>query len=645
MISVNNLSVQFSGNYLFDSISFFLRQQERIGLVGKNGAGKTTLMRILNGDAEPESGTVSMSNDCKVGFLPQEIVFTGNDTIFDEALRAFEEALRLDKKIKKLTSAISNSHDYHSEEYLKMLDQLTEASEMFAISGGNTMIAETEKVLIGLGFERSDFTRHLTEFSGGWRMRVELAKILLRKPELLLLDEPTNHLDIESIQWLESFLKSQQGAVLVVSHDRAFLDSVTQRTIEISNGKIYDYKASYSDYVVLREERITLQQSQKQNQQKEIAQIERFVERFRYKATKSKQVQSRIKMLDKMDIIDIDGIDSSAIHFSFPPAPSSGKVVVECIDTIKKYGQKLVLDKLNFGIIKGEKIAFVGKNGMGKTTLAKMIIGQLEYDGALSLGYNVKIGYYAQNQAELLDPDKTVFETLDYIATGTIRTKLRSILGSFLFSGEDTEKKVKVLSGGEKSRLALATLLLSPVNLLVLDEPTNHLDMRSKDILKMALLKYDGTLIIVSHDRDFMQGLTSKVFEFRNHGIKEYLGDIYDFLDSRRIESLKHLELPKKKTPLVVVKESNTKESWEKKKQAEKGIKRINQQISKCEEEISELETDIKKQEDLLATPEIYADISLRNTAFSMYDVLQKRLKEKMLNWEKLHQELSIIET
>ncbi len=645
MISISNLSVQFSGNYLFDNISFFLRQQERIGLVGKNGAGKTTLMRILNGDSEPEAGNVSMSNDCKVGFLPQEIVFTGNDTIFDEALRAFEEALRLDKKIKKLTAAISISHDYHSDEYLKMLDQLTEASEMFAISGGNTMIAETEKVLLGLGFERSDFTRHLMEFSGGWRMRVELAKILLRKPELLLLDEPTNHLDIESIQWLETFLKSQQGAVLVVSHDRAFLDSVTQRTIEISNGKIYDYKASYSDYVVLREERITLQQSQKQNQQKEIAQIERFVERFRYKATKSKQVQSRIKMLDKMDIIDIDGIDSSAIHFSFPPAPSSGKVVVECIDTIKKYGQKLVLDKLNFGIVKGEKIAFVGKNGMGKTTLAKMIIGQLEYEGTLTLGYNVKIGYYAQNQAELLDPEKTVFETLDYIATGAIRTKLRSILGSFLFSGEDAEKKVKVLSGGEKSRLALATLLLSPVNLLVLDEPTNHLDMRSKDILKLALLKYDGTLIIVSHDRDFMQGLTSKVFEFRNHSIKEYLGDIYDFLNSRRIESLKQLELTKKKVAIVTVKESNTKESWEKKKQAEKGLKRINQQISKCEEEVSVLEIDIKKQEDLLASPEIYADISKRNEVFLKYEVLQKQLKEKMLSWEKLNKELSLIES
>ena len=489
------------------------------------------------------------------------------ETVLNEALRAFSEANQLEKSIRNITAEISSRTDFHSEKYLVLVQKLTEANERYMMIGGHTKLADTEKVLLGLGFERSDFDRKMNEFSGGWQMRVELAKILLRQPDLILLDEPTNHLDIESIQWLEEFLQTFPGSLVLVSHDRAFLDNVTKRTVEISMGKIFDYKVSYSEYVEQREERQGQQMAAFNNQQKQIESIEKFIERFRYKATKSRQVQSRIKMLDKMDKVEIDETDNSAIHFRFPPAPHSGKIIIEAQEAGKQYGTRQVLEHVSFTVVKNDRIAFVGRNGEGKTTLARMIIGQLEHSGMLKQGFNVNLGYYAQNQADLLDPEKTVFETIDYVAVGDMRPKVRNILGSFLFSGDAIDKKVKVLSGGEKSRLALAMLLLSPVNLLVLDEPTNHLDMRSKDILKMALLQYNGTLIVVSHDRDFLQGLTTRVFEFKNKGIRQHIGDIYDFLESRKMQSLKQLELnAKKKDTKAGEAKSSGKESWEKKK-------------------------------------------------------------------------------
>ena len=530
MISINKLSIHFTGTDLFNDVSFIIGDKDRIGLVGKNGAGKSTLLKILAGQQEPEKGDIVMTTDQTVGYLPQEMIPDSKKTVFDEALTAFTEALHLESQIKKLTNSISSRTDYETDSYMKLVHQLTDADERFRMIGGNTMQADTEKILLGLGFAKEDFVRLLTEFSSGWQMRVELAKILLKKPDTLLLDEPTNHLDIESIQWLEGFLINYQGAVVLVSHDRAFLDNVTTRTIEITLGKINDYKASYSEYVIQRAERRESQMNAYNNQQKEIEYIEKFVDRFRYKSTKARQVQSRIKLLDKMDIIEVEEMDKSAIHFKFPPAPHSGKVVVEANDLTKKYDEKIVLDKISFAVNKGEKIAFVGKNGEGKTTLSRVIVGEIPYIGEMKLGHQVIIGYFAQNQAAMLDGEKTVFETIDDVAVGDIRPKIRAILGGFLFGAEEIDKKVKVLSGGEKSRLALAKLLLTPVNLLVLDEPTNHLDMQSKDILKNALLQFEGTLIVVSHDRDFLQGLTDKVYEFKRRHIKEYIGDVYDFL-------------------------------------------------------------------------------------------------------------------
>ncbi|RLD53397.1 MAG: ABC transporter ATP-binding protein, partial [Bacteroidetes bacterium] len=506
MISINKLSIHFTGTDLFSDISFMINDRDRIGLTGKNGSGKTTLLNIIAGELRPQEGEIIIPNNTRLGYLPQEKTTESELTVYKEALNAFEEIHQLEQKIEKLSAEIAHRTDYESKEYDILIHKLSDANEHFQMIGGDTMEADTEKVLMGLGFKRSDFTRPVNEFSSGWQMRVELAKILLSKPDVVLLDEPTNHLDIESIQWLEEFLKTYPGAVVMVSHDRAFLDAVTKRTIEISNSKIYDYKAGYSAYIKMREERLGLQKALYTNQQKEIKEIEQFIERFRYKSTKAKQVQSRIKMLDKMEQIEIDDMDNSAIHFRFPPAPRSGKVVIGTEGLSKSYGDLDVLDLIELSIIKGDKVAFVGKNGEGKSTLSRIIVRDLDHTGELKYGHNTQIGYFAQNQGEFLDPNKTVFETLDDIATGDIRKRVRGILGAFLFSGETIDKKVKVLSGGEKSRLAIAKLLLEPVNLLVLDEPTNHLDMQSKDILKSALLQFDGTLIIVSHDRDFLQG-------------------------------------------------------------------------------------------------------------------------------------------
>ncbi|TVQ06801.1 MAG: ABC transporter ATP-binding protein, partial [Bacteroidetes bacterium] len=535
MFSINNLSVQFNGEFLFEEVSFIINKRDRVGLVGKNGAGKTTMMRIITRQMEPESGQVVVPSAASVGYLPQEMKLRSTKTVIDETFMAFSEANELEERIEKYTHEITEREDYDSESYQKLAEKLAWANERFALIGGVTQQARAEKVLLGLGFEHKDFKRSMSEFSGGWQMRVELAKILLQNPDLLLLDEPTNHLDIESIQWLEGFLQDYSGAVVLISHDRAFLDNISKRTVEISNGKIYDYKANYSNYEVLREERLEQEMAQFTNQQKEIAQIERFITRFRAKSTKAKQVQSRVKLLEKMDRVEVDNIDMSGIHFRFNQAPPSGKIVIEAENIGKKYGEKTVLNDLEFSVSRGEKLAFVGRNGEGKTTLSRIIIGELEHSGTLKLGHNVVLGYYAQNQTEMLDGEKTVFETLDDVAVGDVRPKIRNILGGFLFQGEDIDKKVKVLSGGEKSRLAIAKLLLSPVNLLVLDEPTNHLDMRSKDILKSALLQFEGTIILVSHDRDFLQGLSTRVFEFKNRKIKEFLGDIYDFIESRNI--------------------------------------------------------------------------------------------------------------
>ena len=635
MISINNLSVQFTGTNLFDNVTFNINDRDRIGLVGKNGAGKSTLLKIIAGLQQPETGTIIVAKDQTIGYLPQEMIPNSNRTIIDEALTAFEQIDTLEAELQNLTNEIANRTDYDSKEYELLLNRHHDVNEHILMLGGNNRQEQTEKILLGLGFVHSDFARSITEFSGGWQMRVELAKILLKHPDFILLDEPTNHLDIESIQWLENFLSTYTGAVILVSHDRTFLDNITKRTIEITAGKIYDYKANYSEYVVLMEERRSSQMSALTNQQREIAQIQSFIERFRYKATKAKQVQSRIKMLEKMDKVSIDEVSTESIHFQFPPAPHSGKVVVEAEHLCKAYGDKVILNDLNFIIPKGSKTAFVGKNGEGKSTLAKIIIGEInDYSGVFKLGHQVSIGYFAQNQAALLDGEKTVFDTIDQIAVGDIRPKIRNILGSFLFDEEAIDKKVKVLSGGEKARLALAKLLLTPCNLLILDEPTNHLDMNSKDILKNALLQYTGTLIVVSHDRDFLQGLTDSLYEFRNRAIKEFKGDIFEFLEYRKIENLKALEIEKKAvTEKATATVSQNKLNYEQAKQRERELRKLRGNVEKIEKEIEETEKEIAKKDEILsADPQsIVSDTNF----YSDYESLKAKLDTLIEEWEK----------
>lgn len=637
MFSANHITVQFGGNSLFEDVSFIINEKDRIGLVGKNGAGKTTLMRVFMGVIAPETGNVVIPSGRTVGYLPQEMPLTSSKAVMEETLTAFFEVNRVEEKIQKLSLEIQNREDYESESYLKLIHQLDEANHQFQVLGGHTRLADSEKVLLGLGFSTNDFQRPMASFSGGWQMRVELAKILLRRPALLLLDEPTNHLDIESIQWLESFLIPYPGAVMVISHDRAFLDNLCKRTIEISNKKIYDYKANYTEYVELRAERFEQELAAYTNQQKQIAQTEKFIERFRAKATKAKQVQSRVKLLEKIDRIEVDNIDNSAIHFRFPPAPQSGKLVVTAEGVCKTYPQKTVLKNLDFVINKGDRVAFVGKNGEGKTTLSRIILNLLDYEGKIILGHNVIPGYFAQNQTELLDGEKTVFETLDHIAVGDVRTRIRNILGGFLFGGDATEKKVKVLSGGEKTRLALAGLLLSPINLLVLDEPTNNLDMRSKDILKSALLQFDGTLIIVSHDRDFLQGLSNRVFEFKNQQVREYLGDIYDFIEARQLESLKDLESPALKQKSEKSQSaSENKEQWEKKKLIEKEARRLKTLIEKCESRHFELEKELEELSTKLSNPENPTETDYK-TLYEKHTRIKEEINKTTEEWESLH--------
>ena len=638
--------MQFTGDDLFSDINFMIREKDRIGLVGKNGAGKTTLIRLIAGLDQPYKGDVVMSDDVTIGYLPQEKFFNSSDegnklrTVLDEAMTAFEDYFQIERDLHKLNEQLSEREDYESAEYQRLCEKISHLNERLALMGGHSIEGEAEQILIGLGFEHDDMQRPMNEFSNGWQMRVELAKILLRKPKLLLLDEPTNHLDIESIQWLESFLKNYYGSILMVSHDRAFLDHITIRTIEISGAKIYDYKCSYTEFVERREERIDIQKAAFDNQQREIKDIEAFIERFRYKATKAKQVQSRVKQLQKMEQIQIDDRDKSAIHFKFPPAPHSGKVTLELSNVSKSYGEKQILENLNLLIPRGEKIAFVGRNGEGKSTLSKIIAGVLDYEGEIKLGHEVQIGYYAQNQQDMLDPEKTVFETLDDVATGDMRVKVKSLLGAFLFGGEAIEKKVKVLSGGEKARLSLAKMLLFPTNLLILDEPTNHLDMLSKDILKSALIQYDGTLIIVSHDRDFLQGLTNKVYEFKKPYIKEYIGDIYDFLEEKKLKELDDLN-KKQKTQSTENQISQSRINFELKKQNDREIKRIEREIKKIEEQIESVENDISEMDNVMSDPDSFPNINVDNNWYLTYAEKKDLLQNLMDQWETKQLELS----
>lgn len=638
MISINNLSVNFGGRDLLEEISFVVNDRDRIALVGRNGAGKSTMLKLIAGLQKPTSGDVSVPKGVKVGYLPQHMIHEDGLTVRQEAEKAFAYLFELQAEIESLGMAIAGRDDYESDEYLKLTERLAEATEKHHILGGSNFQGNIERTLLGLGFNRNDFERQTSEFSGGWRMRIELAKILLQKPDVLLLDEPTNHLDIESVCWLESFLKTCGAAVVLVSHDRAFLDNVTNRTIEISLGRIYDYKANYSHYVELRKERREQQIRAFENQQKQIADTEDFIERFRYKATKSVQVQSRIKMLDKIERIEVDMEDNSALHLKFPPAPHSGSVSVECKSLTKKYDEQIVLENLDMVIKRGEKVAFVGKNGEGKSTLVKCIMGQIPYEGELKLGHLVKIGYFAQNQASLLDENLTVFDTIDRVAVGEIRTRIKDILGAFMFGGEASEKKVKVLSGGERTRLAMIQLLLQPVNFLVLDEPTNHLDMLTKDVLKEAIKAFDGTVIVVSHDREFLDGLVEKTYEFTNHKAVEHLGGIYEFLKSKNFGELREIELsqsPTKSSSDDNKQPSDSKLSYEAQKEKQKKIRKAERAVEENEAKIADLEAKVAEIEDKLSAAD--ADHS---TLLPEYEKCKKRLDEAMYEWEILSDEL-----
>ena len=642
MISIDNLTVSFGGWTLFDEVSFLVNPKDRIGLVGKNGAGKTTLLRIITGEQQATSGAVTRNSDCTIGYLPQQMKVADTTTLIDETAKAFAEVLAIEAEIEQITTALAERDDYESAEYEQLMHRLDECNNRYHILGGDSREADIEKTLLGLGFRREDFDRPTSQFSGGWRMRIELAKLLLRRPSLFLLDEPTNHLDIESIQWLEEYLRNYNGAVLLISHDRAFLDNVTNRTIEISLGKIYDYKVPYSKYVVLRRERREQQMAAYENQQRMIEKTEEFIERFRYKPTKSNQVQSRIKQLERLERIEVDEEDLSTLNIKFPPAPRSGQIVAEVKEVGKSFGAKHVFSGANFVIERGEKIALVGRNGEGKTTLARMLVGELTpSEGSIRLGANVDVGYYAQNQEDLMDGDITVFDTLDRVAVGDIRTRLRDILGAFLFRGEDIDKKVKVLSGGERSRLAMARLMLSPHNLLIMDEPTNHMDMRSKDILKEALMRFDGTVIVVSHDREFLDGMVDKIYEFRDGGVKEYLGGIYYFLEKRKVESLAEIE--RKAAPTTTTKESTTassgKLSYEQKKEQEKQIRKLRKAVEAIEAELAEIESQITDYDARFASATEYNEADYR-----AYDELKNRYDRQMHEWEKASYELELIE-
>lgn len=641
MISINNLGVEFSAKPLFTDISFVINKTDKMALVGKNGAGKSTLLKILAGEQSPTSGSISKPNEVTIGYLPQQMKLADSTTLIEETRKAFNDILSINEEIERITIKLGEFDDYESEEYNNLLTRLDYLNERAAIEGSNNVDAEIERTLTGLGFTRSDFDRPTSEFSGGWRMRIELAKILLRRPDVLLLDEPTNHLDIESIQWLESFLQTKAKAVVLVSHDRAFLDNVTKRTLEISCGKAYDYKVNYSKFVELRKERVEQQMRAYENQQKQIADIEDFIERFRYKATKAVQVQSRIKQLEKIVPIEVDEVDRSHLNLKFPPAPRSGDFPLIVENVRKAYGNHEVFSNVEFTLRRGDKVAFVGKNGEGKSTLVKCIMNQIPYDGNLKIGHNVKIGYFAQNQAQLLDEYLTVFETIDNVAVGDMRTKVRDLLGAFMFVGEDIDKKVKVLSGGERTRLAMIKLLLEPVNFLILDEPTNHLDIKTKDILKNAIADFNGTVVVVSHDRYFLDGLVSKVYEFGGGKVRENLGGIYDFLHKKQIDSLAELNIVKPDTkpeaqpssPIETVEEKtqskpNAKLSYAEQKERQKMLSKAEKDVKKAEENIASLEKEQAEYEAKIAAGDASAE------TLEQYSKITKNLENSMSLWE-----------
>ena len=648
MISINNLSVEFSAVPLFNDISYVINTRDKIALVGKNGAGKSTMLKIIAGLQKPTSGTVSVPQDVSVCYLPQQMVLEDTLTVKEEVRKAFSHIDGMQAALDAMTAELAERTDYESDSYHELIDRMTSMTEAIAMSGSDNCEAEMEKTLLGLGFLRTDFDRPTAEFSGGWRMRIELAKLLLRRPDVLLLDEPTNHLDIESIQWLENFLATKAKAVVLVSHDRAFIDNVTNRTIEISMGKIYDYAVNYSHFVELRRERIEQQMRAWQNQQKQIADTEQFIERFRYKATKAVQVQSRMKQLAKIERIEVDEVDTSHLNLRFPPAPRSGDFPLILDGVGKAYGEHRVFDDCTFTIRRGEKVAFVGKNGEGKSTLVKCIMGEIPFTGSLRVGHNVKIGYFAQNQAQLLDGELTVFDTIDRVAVGDIRLKIRDILGAFMFGGEASDKKVKVLSGGEKTRLAMIRLLLEPVNLLILDEPTNHLDMKTKDILKQAIRDFDGTVIVVSHDREFLDGLVTKVYEFGGGRVRECLGGIYEFLEKKRIASLQELERskpapapkepaaasPAEKKPAPASTPAAPRLSYAEQRERDKALRRAQKKVEEAEAEITRLEGEIAS---------IEAEIAAGNTPVDIYDrhaAATKAMENAMSLWELAGMEL-----
>ncbi len=644
MISVQNLSIHFGGIFLFEDVSFALKENDRVGLVGKNGAGKSTLMKIMSGLQKPDSGQVVLPKDSLIGFLHQDLSKMKGKTVFEETQTAFNEALQLDQRMHEIEHELTVRTDYESDSYHDIINEIQEISHRLEIINVATIEKQIELVLMGLGFMREDFDKPVETFSGGWQMRIELAKILLSKPELVLLDEPTNHLDIESIQWLETYLETYPGAIMIVSHDRTFLDNVTKRTIEIVSQKIYDYPANYSTFVELRKERIDQQRAAQKNQEKYIEHTEKLIDKFRAKANKAKFAQSLIKKLDKIEEIEVDDEETATIHFYFPKPQRSGKTVVTGKKVSKTYDVKLILDEIDFEINRGDKIAFVGKNGEGKSTLSKIIAGLEKYTGEMELGHNVNLGYYAQNQAETLSGDDTVFDTIDKVAAGEMRSHIRTLLGAFLFGGEASFKKVKVLSGGEKSRLAMCKLLLEPYNLLVLDEPTNHLDMRSKDVLKNALNNFEGTVIVVSHDRDFLKGITNRVFEFKDKKIKEHIGDIYDYLEAKKISSLAELELAPK--PVKVKKETESspikKENPDDKKNRDREFNRIKKEIEKAEKEIATMEAEIVTIEKQMNDPAFYEKPNTTDI-FNKYNSLKDAHTKKMAEWEILTEQMETI--
>ncbi len=641
MVSVNGVTVSFGGYNLFDNVSFLINPKDRIGLAGKNGAGKSTMLKLLAGIQSPTKGEVSIPKECKIGYLPQDMTHQHGRTVFEETETAFAEIKEMQARLDDINHQLETRTDYESDAYMKLIEDLTEINTRLDIVGANNTDEEIEKVLIGLGFERKEFTRQTSEFSGGWRMRIELAKLLLQKPDVLMLDEPTNHLDIEAIQWLEEFMETFPGAVVLISHDKTFLDTVTNRTIEIVNQNIYDYRTNYSHSLVLRAERKEQQENAAKNQQRIINQYETLIDKNRAKASKAAFAQSLIKKLDKMERVEVDDMDTSAVRFRFPAPAHSGKIVITAEHAGKKYGEKQIFSDANFIITKGEKIGLVGRNGEGKSTMMKMIAKKIQFDGTVQLGHSVLMGYFEQDQEEKLDLDKTVFDTIDELAVGDVRKQVRTLLGSFLFGGDDIDKKVKVLSGGERGRLALCKLLLEPYNLLLLDEPTNHLDIKSKEVLKNALMDYEGTVVMVSHDRDFMTGMCSRLFEFRDGHVKEHLCDIKEFMEIRKVERLNQLDLDKsgvKAVPVAEKKQVSVSdfEAAEKKKQQTQ----IQSQIKKVEENITRLEAEIKLLDDKLAIPEAYESLTKDPHFFSSYNTLKKELEHEMAKWEDLSSKL-----